>query len=195
MNLADLVQTLGYPAVALGALLEGESVLIAAGIAVHLGYLKLLPVILIALVFSFAGDQMLFHLGRKYGPRILERWPRLARGMDRANALIARHPDKIVIGIRFMVGLRFVGLLALGMSPAIRWRRFLVLNLIGATLWATIVTGLGVLFGEAIRYLMADLKEYQPYVLGGVVVLVASWWLIRRAGQRAPVPPGRSRHD
>lgn len=181
MNLADLVQTAGYPIVALGAFLEGESVVLAAGIAARLGYLQLLPVIVLALVFSFAGDQLVFHAGRRWGPAIVARWPTLAAGLQRVDALIAAHPDKIVIGIRFMYGLRFAGLLALGMSPAIRARRFLLLNLFGALLWSVSITLVGYAAGEAVRYFLADIKEYHPTIVVVVALLAALWWFAARA--------------
>jgi len=63
MTLEYLISHYGYVALVIGTFLEGESVLIVAGFAVHLGYLKLQWVILAAFAGSVAGDQLYFFLG------------------------------------------------------------------------------------------------------------------------------------
>lgn len=45
MDIPQLIQQYGYAAVAVGAFLEGETVLILAAVSAHLGYLKLHAVI------------------------------------------------------------------------------------------------------------------------------------------------------
>ena len=67
MSLESLVASYGYAALFLGTLLEGETVLILAGIMAHLGLMKLPLVMLVALLGSFLGDQFYFFLGRKKG--------------------------------------------------------------------------------------------------------------------------------
>ena len=75
MNLAGLLATYGYLAVAVGTFLEGETILLMAGFAAHCGYLDLSKVILVAFVAGFLGDQFYFFLGQRYGDRILARFP------------------------------------------------------------------------------------------------------------------------
>ena len=81
----DLVATYGYPLVFALTFLEGETVVIIAGFAAHRGWLAADGVFLAAFLGSLLGDQLYFHLGRHFGPRILEFRPgwRPACGISR----------------------------------------------------------------------------------------------------------------
>jgi membrane protein DedA with SNARE-associated domain len=67
MDLSALLQTYGYPLLALGCLLEGETGLALAGLAAHQGRLDFGVVTLIAALAGFIGDQAYFWLGRRHG--------------------------------------------------------------------------------------------------------------------------------
>ena len=71
MTLGYFVSHYGYVALFIGVFLEGETVLIAAGFAAHLGHLSLTWVILIAFAGSLTGDQFYFFLGRVRGKTFL----------------------------------------------------------------------------------------------------------------------------
>ena len=62
-ELESFVQNYGYGALFLGTLLEGETVLILAGLMAHMGLMKLPLVVLVALLGSVLGDQFYFFLG------------------------------------------------------------------------------------------------------------------------------------
>ncbi len=64
MTLESFIQTYGYLALLVGTFLEGETILVLAGFAAHLGYLNLPWVILVAFVGTLSGDQLFFYLGR-----------------------------------------------------------------------------------------------------------------------------------
>ena len=76
-HLQQLIEQYGYLAVLVGALLEGETILLIAGFAAHRGYLDLGAVIAVAAVGGFLGDQVFFWLGRLRGSSVLARWPKL----------------------------------------------------------------------------------------------------------------------
>lgn len=187
MNYATLIDTVGYPAVALGTFLEGETVLMAAGFAANRGYLELGIVMLVATLAGFASDQTFFWLGRCLGPRLAARWPTLQAGISRMQPLIERHPIKLVIGVRFMIGLRTVGPVALGMTPGLPALTFVSLNLVGAALWAAIGATTGYFFGGAIGWLLADMQQYQSVVLVAVAgAAVLLWCVLSRWRRRCP---------
>ncbi|MDN5844573.1 MAG: DedA family protein, partial [Alcaligenaceae bacterium] len=142
MDITHLIHAYGYFAVAGGALLEGESVLLAAAAAASHGYLQLPAVIMVAAAFGFLGDQVFFFAGRKYGTRLLGRFPSMQERAARVNVLLERHHVLIILVVRFMYGLRTVGPIAIGMST-VHWLRFLVLNAIGAIIWSSLVGGIG----------------------------------------------------
>jgi len=178
-HLQDLIQQYGYIAVLVGALLEGETVLVMAGFAAHAGYLHLGTVIAVAVLGGFAGDQFFFLLGRFRGRQILARFPSLEARSARVTELVRRHQSWLIIGVRFTYGLRVAGPLLLGMSHVSRLR-FAALNLVGATLWATLIGGAGFLFGEAVEMFLHDAKRYEALALGALLLAGTGTWIYRR---------------
>ncbi|HVJ15566.1 MAG TPA: DedA family protein, partial [Polyangiaceae bacterium] len=136
MKLMDLVNQYGYAAIVIGTFAEGETVLVLGGFAAHQGYLELPWVVVAAFAGSLCGDQCAFFLGRRYGGRLLARFGRLQAGVDRATALLRRHETWLLIGFRFVYGIRNVTPFTAGLS-AIPVPRFLLLNVLGALLWST----------------------------------------------------------
>jgi membrane protein DedA with SNARE-associated domain len=164
VSLPQLLTDYGYLAVFVGSLLEGETVLLLAGYAAHQGYLSLQWVVLLAFCGGTLGDQVFFHLGRRYGGALLRRFPRLARPAQRVDRLLLRFHAALIVGVRFMYGLRILGPIVIGMSgvPA---RRFMLFNALGAAVWAVLVTVLGFLFGRALQLLLADAEQYEAIAL------------------------------
>lgn len=183
MTLTQLVAQYGYLAVFVGALLEGETVLVLAGFAAHQGYLSFPWVVVLALCGGTLGDQTFFFLGRRYGAALLSRFPRWNPDAQRVQRLLLRFHAALIIGVRFMYGLRVVGPIAIGMSGVPVWR-FAVFNLIGAVLWAVLVAGVGFLFGHTLQWLFADIKRYEEGALLLIAVLLVAFGLWRHLRQR-----------
>lgn len=183
MDLASLIQQYGYMAVFVGSVLEGETLLVLAGLAARRGYLSLQWVVVVAATGAFIGDQMCFFAGRRLGPRILTRWPRLEASIARTDALLARYGAFVVVGLRFTYGLRLGGVLAIGMSR-MSWARFASLNLIGALLWAPIVAGAGYLLGNAVEPLLEDGRYGEYFMFATVIFVGVVVWLLGRGRAR-----------
>jgi membrane protein DedA with SNARE-associated domain len=181
MNLSELVQTWGYAAIAVGAFLEGETILALGGFAAHRGYLNLHGVILTALVFGFVGDQFWFWLGRRHGTWVLDRFPRLRAPVQRALRRVERRPHAVIFFIRFLVGLRIAGPIALGTS-SVSPRLFMALNLAGAVVWAVLFGVLGYVFGQAIEAVLDRLHnvEWIALALLAAGIGLAHWAPWRR---------------
>lgn len=167
MTLSDLVANYGYLAVAVGCVLEGETVLLVAGYAAHRGMLDLPAVMAVALLSSFAGDQCWFWLGRRHGASLIERFASIRRLVPRVQAMIRAHQDALVLGVRFMVGVRVAGPVLMGWSGVPAYR-FLVLNFLGAGVWASAVGGAGYAFGEVLERMLPAFKEVEE---GALIVL------------------------
>jgi len=168
-DLPALIDAYGYIALAVGALLEGETILALAGLAAHRGYLDLPIVIAVAALFGFAGDQFFFTLGRYQGARILARYPDAQRRAEQLDRMLARWHAPVIILIRFMYGFRILGPVMLGMS-SVKHTTFAFYNAIGALLWAPLIAGLGFLFGEAVEAILHDVKDAEQW---GLVLLLA----------------------
>jgi membrane protein DedA with SNARE-associated domain len=181
-----LIRHYGYLAVWIGTMLEGETVLLMAGLAARLGYLDIRWVVPIAALGGFLGDQIFFALGRARGRQMLERFPSVHAQAARVEQLLSRYRDWLIVGIRFMYGLRVAGPVLFGMSQVSRLR-FAVLNLIGALLWALLIGGAGYLFGQAVSLFLKDAQHYELVALTVIVVVGISLWLYRRHSIRKSV--------
>lgn len=171
MDVAALIAQYGYAAVFLGALLEGETVLLLAGYAAHRGYLDFAVLTGVAAMGAMTGDQFFFWLGRHHGQTLLRRRPAWRGRAGRALALIRRYPAGIILAMRFMWGLRIALPVAVGLSGVTRWR-FFWLNLASAALWAPLVGGVGYLFGALLSNRLAALHRIEHWVVLGLAAAV-----------------------
>jgi len=180
MPIDALLATWGYPVLFIGTVLEGETIVIAAAFLAHQGVLQFPVVVAVSFVGGLLGDQIWYHLGRRRGRRLLARRPDWAARSDRVFDLVHRYPRAVVIGFRFVYGMRTVTPLVIGMSGFPPWR-YTVLNMIGALAWALIFTALGFAFGEAVQSVMGRLHAYGRWIaLAALLGTGAAWWLIRR---------------
>ncbi len=179
MDIAGLIQSYGYTAVGVGTFLEGESVLLAAGAAAFHGYLWLPAVIAIATLASFLGDQVFFYLGRRYGSQLLARLPSLQPRAARARALLERHHVPLILAVRFLYGLRIAGPIAIGMS-GVHWSRFLVLNLVGAIIWAILIASAGYGLGHGLASMLGSVDADEIWLLVALLLPAAIAWLFAR---------------
>jgi membrane protein DedA with SNARE-associated domain len=191
MTLEHLISHYGYAALIIGTFVEGESFLVVAGFAAHLGYLKLQWVILAAFAGSMAGDQFYFFLGRVKGEAFLKRRPRWETQVKRVWKYLDRYRTLLIIGFRFAYGFRTVTPFAIGLSN-IRASRFLVLNMIGAFGWSVVVALLGYFFGAAAEAAAVDVRRYEHWIICGILLAAAVVWTIyflhKRKKDRAELP-------
>ena len=188
--LQNLIDTYGYLAVLIGTFLEGETILILGGFASQRGYLDLTWTMAAAFLGTFCGDQFFFFLGRRRGQEILSRRPGWRQRVKKAEGLWARFQTPLMLGFRFLYGLRSVIPFMIGMSE-VPTRKFFFLNLAGAVLWSVTVGLLGYLFGTAVEQAVGDLKRYEILVLALVAAAGGLVWLIRltrRARATRPRP-------
>jgi membrane protein DedA with SNARE-associated domain len=178
MPIEYLISRFGYPALFLGLLLEGETVLVLAAFMAHRGYLSLPLVILLGFLVSFASDQFFFWLGRLKGVQFLEQRPTWRPRVDKAKTMLGRNSSLLFLGVRFMYGLRTVLPFVLGMSR-FDPRRFALLNFIGAFLWAVLFGIAGYLFGHLMELILRDVSRYEPWLILFILIPGILIWLFR----------------
>jgi membrane protein DedA with SNARE-associated domain len=161
----------------------GHSLLLAlfAGYAAHSGALSLGTLIVVCWFGSFAGDVIRFWIGRHYGVRLLERFPRFERIVQTVIRLTDRHYAWMILFHRFPHGIRGLAGFAYGISR-LPWSTFLALNFVAAGLWAGAVVSAGYAFGQFSEKSMNDASSGL-----GAVMLIAflglSWFLSKKLEQ------------
>lgn len=187
MTLESIVINYGYPAIFIGTFIEGETILVLGGLVVHLGYLSFPGVVGAAFAGSLLGDQLAFHVGRLYGTSLLDRRPGLRKRIDRVHKKTSRFRSGIVVGFRFLYGLRNIIPFMLGTS-AMPSGKFILLNAVGAVLWSTSVTAGGYLFGKAMDSILGNVRRYELEVMAAVAVIGLAIWLFHFWRSRLVVP-------
>lgn len=128
---------LAYIGAAGWAFFEGESFVLLAAAAGRAACV-VNPWILIgsAWLGSYAGDQLWFVLGRRYGVRAVRRVCGAEKRLAAATRFVEHYGDLFVLGFRFVYGIRNVSAAACGIT-GMNHIRFAVLNFIAAGIWAS----------------------------------------------------------
>lgn len=173
---------------ALLPIVPSEASVITAGVVAASGDLLLPAVIAAAAVGAFAGDNLAYLLGRRFGGRVQERFlrgPKAQRRVEWAQRQLKERGGEMVIVARFIPGGRTAVTLSAG-TLDFPWRRFATFDAIAAAVWALYASLLGYFGGRAFEN-----EPWKGLVLafaiavaaGGCVELVR-WWR-RRAAHRA----------
>ena len=174
--LQSLIDHYGYLAIFIGTFLEGETILVLAGFAAHRGYLDLSGAIGAAFLGTLFGDQLYFFLGRRHGGAVLARRPHWETRIARVRELLRRHEIPLILGFRFLYGLRTVTPFALGLS-GVRPLRFALLNVPAALAGAIAIGVLGYELGDAFERLLGDLKRIEGLLFAAIAAAGAALWL------------------
>jgi membrane protein DedA with SNARE-associated domain len=160
-----------YGGVLVAAIAEGEVAYIAASTLVAQGHLAPVGVLVSGALGAAIGDQLYFYLFRRQLPRWLQRYPSLEQRAAPLVNRVRRHASLMVILIRFAPGLR------IALAAACAWadvspRRFSLLNLVSAFLWAAVLLALVGWFGPTCLARIG-LTGWKGALVIGLVVFVA----------------------
>ena len=173
------IATYGYWAVFLGSLVEGESVILTAGVLSSQGYLSLPKIILISFVGTLVADQSLFFVGHYWGNPLLSRFPKIQPAAEKAFSLLHKHKTTFILTFRFIYSIRTISPIIIG-AAGISFKRFAILNMIAAAIWSVLSCGAGYLFGDYILDNLSPLQRF--FVVGGIgfVFLGIVFWKLFR---------------
>ncbi len=157
--------------------LEGETFVIFAGALAVPGLggattpppINIYLLILAAWIGSFCGDQLYFFLGRRFGKKILRRFPRIQGGVQLATDMLHKYHTVFILTYRYMYGVRNFASLGMGMSD-LSWPRFASLNFIAAFIWANSFAWGGYALGYFAASALGQINF--GYIMIGVLVFV-----------------------
>jgi membrane protein DedA with SNARE-associated domain len=180
VDIRSIAETIGYPAAALGILIEstgipfpGELTLVAVAAYAGAGHLNIAVVIILAAVGAVAGGDLGYFIGRKGGRPFVEKVLSIFRlevaHLAQAEMFFAHHGDKTILVGRFILGLRSWASVFAGVAH-MPFGRFQLYSVLGAVPWAITWGVIGYLLGNNWPLLMTVMKTVG---YGGVAVLVA----------------------
>lgn len=183
----------GLLAVLVGAAVEGDVTLILAGVTAHLGLLRFPVAIGVGILGGMLADCVCYSLGRRRAAAMSNAgaYRRVAHLIERLAERLG--PWEIVIA-RFVYGTRIASMVLWGMQR-LPFGRFVVLDLLGCTLWAVVLGGLGFVFSGSVEALIGRVRRMEIWLLFALV-FTGSAVLIVRGLMRCWVrghQPGRGR--
>ena len=138
----------------IGFFLPGDSLLFIAGFLSSNAGGNVMPalpwVLMCAFVAAVTGDQVGYLFGKKVGPSLFTRPDsRIFRqaNVAKAHEFFERHGPKTIVLARFVPIVRTFAPVVAGVG-AMRYRTFVMFNLLGGLLWAVGITTLGYFLGE-----------------------------------------------
>ena len=176
----------------IGFFLPGDSLLFTTGLLIAGGTLHL-PLWLMCLLISIAavlGDQFGYYFGRRFGPALFRRPDsRLFKqeNLTRAAEFFAKYGARSIVLARFVPIVRTFTPIVAGASR-MRYRKFLIYNVVGGVSWSCGVTILGYFLGQ-----IAFVRDNIEFILIGIVlvsVIPVAVELLRSRRAKSPVEEG-----
>jgi membrane-associated protein len=177
----------GYWTVAFVLLLEnagiplpGETTLLFAGfLAYSEHHLKLSGIILVGIVSATIGDNLGYWIGYRGGRPLLERQRRIfgvsAEHLERGEEFFRRHGAFTVFFARFVFGMRIIAGPLAGVLK-MPWRRFLVFNFLGASLWVSMIATAGYFFGSRWDWLTTQIERLDMTFVALIAIAALVWY-------------------
>lgn len=178
----------------IGVPLPAEPTLVAAGSLAARGRLSVASIAVAALVATLAADLAWFAIGKRYGTRALHFVFRLSpspgKHFNLAKRLFSRWGPAAFAVAKFIPGLPMAGpVLAGGLGTNLRV--FLVYDLLAMGLWASLFTGLGMIFQRDVDRALRGIDRLGGWALLVGAIILAAVILRRWQRARAVTSPGR----
>jgi membrane-associated protein len=180
-TIEGLIKTLGYFGVfgmvfaesglLFGIVFPGDTLLFTAGFLASQGYLNIYTLIIGSFISGVLGDSFGYYLGKKFGPKIFARPD--SRFFKRAyvektQVFFDTHGKKTIFFARYIPVVRTFAPVFSGVGN-MRYRSFLVYNILGGLTWTLSLPLLGYFLGRKVP----NIDEYiLPIVIGIFLISV-----------------------
>jgi membrane protein DedA with SNARE-associated domain len=159
-----LLREYGYVILFIWSIIEGEMGLIMSGIMSHTGDMDYFLSIFVAGLGGFTGDQIYFYIGRFNKNFIQRKLHKQRRKFAIAHLLLKKYGWPIIFVQRYMYGLRTVIPMSIGITKYSA-KKFALINLISAWLWAAITITPAYIYGAEILKFLAFAKQHWYFAL------------------------------
>jgi len=157
--LLRLILDYGYYILFIWSIMEGELGLVMAGILSYTGDMNIFYAILVAGLGGFTGDQIFFYIGRFNRNYVQKKFSRHRRKFALASLLLNKYGWYIIFIQRYLYGLRTIIPITIG-TTKLCWKKFAIINLISAFIWASITIVLAYWFGDYLLVILHYIKKH-----------------------------------
>ena len=178
-----------------GFCLPGDSLLVTAGLlASREGALNVWTLIGLLSAAAILGDSVGYAMGYHLGPRLFSREDSRffhTAHLARTQRFYARYGAKTIVLARFVPLVRTFAPTVAGVGR-MRYRTFLLFNVLGGIGWVSSMTLSGYLLGRTVPQIERSLHWVIAAVIGlSLLPLLREWWRARRAAPVEPAPASR----
>jgi membrane protein DedA with SNARE-associated domain len=154
---------------------------VLGGVDASRGHVSLSLMIMLVIAAAIIGDSVGYEVGRRVGPRVLSlsALKKHREHVDDARSVLARRGGAAVFLGRFVAFFRAV-MPALAGASRMPYRRFLVFNAVGGTVWAVSFVLLGYLAGDSYQAVEQTVGRGAAAVVLVLVVAGLVVWRLRR---------------
>lgn len=161
-----------------------EAPLVLAGVLSSQGTLEPWLAFASCLTGALVGDSVMYAIGRHFGHAWLTRHPRMSRFIDvekeeKFELAVRKHGFKMLLLTRFLVGVRGPVYYAAG-AAKVPYIRFLLWDLIGATVVVGVMFGLGYRFGDGITKVIRNAEEVATALVVIGLMSVGVYYLYKK---------------
>jgi membrane protein DedA with SNARE-associated domain len=131
-------------------LVPSETAVITAGVVAASGDMLLVLVIAVAAVGAFAGDNLAYGIGRRFGTRATDRFfsgDKAKRRLDWSKRQMSERGGELIAAGRFIPGGRTAVTVTAGLTK-FHWPRFARFDALAAVMWASYAAALGFVGGR-----------------------------------------------
>ncbi len=179
----------GETAIFLGFVLPGETAAVLGGVLASRGHLSLATLCAVVVVAAVTGPLVGYEIGRRTGDRLFAArvLGRVPGGAERARSVLRDRGGLAVLLGRFVAFLRAVMPAAAG-AVGVRYRTFLIYNVLGGVVWGVGYCLLGYLAGSAYSAVESRVGAGLAIAVAAAVVAAVAVWTVRRhrAARAAP---------
>jgi len=174
---AIMIESMGVP-------FPGETMLlIASAYAAGNPSMSIYTIIACAAGGAIVGDNLGYWIGREGGRRLIIKYGKYVGLTDerylRAQDFLKRHGGKAVFFGRFVSVARTWIAVLVG-AHHLNWLQFLLYNVLGGIVWASLYGALGYFFGQNLPYLEKILKDVGFGLTAGVIAAAVIYFFIRK---------------
>ncbi len=152
-----------------GFFLPGDSLLFTAGLLASQGHFNIFILLAGTAICAIAGDSVGYAFGRRIGLKLFTKKDSFffhKEHIHRTEAFYGKHGKKTIILARFIPVIRTFAPILAGIGR-MDYKTFLSYNVLGGTLWTTIL----LLFGYTLGTVIPSVDRYLLPIILGIIVL------------------------
>ncbi|QEK38507.1 DedA family protein [Candidatus Cytomitobacter primus] len=167
----ELVHSYGYWIVLFGSMIEGESIVLTAGMLSAHGILSFYKICILSFIGTCIADQLLYNFGYYIGPGFLEKWKVSRKLFHKLKPIAIKYQNAYILSFRFIYGIRIISPILIGIIK-IDPRKYMILNVIASLIWAVVSCAIGYLIGSFTKTLDFNLKYLMISGTALIIILI-----------------------